>query len=262
MERSRFTVSAKVKAMTRRRWIADTYDEPPVPGNTATLEGDQATHLARVLRAQPGTEYELVTGQRVWQAQITNVSEEVVTFRLLEELQAEEKLAITILLSIFKFDRLEWAVEKLTELGVATIQPVIARRTEKHLAQAAVNRVERWRKIAREAAKQSRRVSLPEISDPQPLNEALRRLADDTSSLRLVLAENEKQYSLRAALEGEISGEHRPIYLALGPEGGWTPEEEALFAEWKWAPVTLGPTILRAETRRDRCRRGHGSMDP
>jgi 16S rRNA (uracil1498-N3)-methyltransferase len=234
--------------MTRRRWIADTFDEPPTPGSHATLEGNQAAHLARVLRAQPGTEYEIVTGQRVWQAQITKVSDVLVTFRLLEELQAEETLAITVLLSIFKFDRLEWAIEKLTELGVSSIQPVIARRTEKHLAQASVNRVERWRKIARETAKQSRRVSIPEIGDPQPLKESLRRLADDASSLRLVLAENEKQYSLRSALEGDPSSERRPIHLALGPEGGWTPEEEALFAEWKWTPVTLGPTILRAET--------------
>ena len=205
-------------------------------------------HLARVLRAQPGMEYDIVTGDRVWHAEITKVSEEVVTFRLIEELQAETTLAITILLSVFKFDRLEWAIEKLTELGVSTIQPVIARRTEKHLAQAAVNRVERWRKIAREAAKQSRRVSIPEIRDPQPLKELLNRLVDEASSLRLVLAENEKQHSLLAALEGDMSSERRPIYLALGPEGGWTGEEEALFADREWTPVTLGPTILRAET--------------
>ena len=128
--------------MTRRRWIADSWEDPIATGSTATLEGDQAAHLARVLRAQPGMEYDIVAGDRVWHAAITQVNEAFVTFELMEELQKETTPDIIVLLSVFKFDRFEWAIEKLTELGVSAIQPVIVRRTEKHLAQAAPNRVD------------------------------------------------------------------------------------------------------------------------
>ena len=87
-------------------------------------------------------------------------------FNLIAEVEADPALPITLVMSVFKFDRMEWAIEKATELGVAGIVPVIARRTEKHLAQAAEKRVERWRRIAREAAQQCRRSDVPLIHDP------------------------------------------------------------------------------------------------
>src|SRR5579885_1808941 len=137
--------------MTRRRWIADTWDE-----GTASLTGEQAAHLIRVLRAQAGMEYDIVAGNRVWHAVMAGIPGDAVRFNLVAEVEADPALPITLLLSIFKFDRLEWAIEKATELGVERIIPIIARRSEKHLVQSAEKRVERWRKIAREAAQQSR----------------------------------------------------------------------------------------------------------
>ena len=102
--------------MTRRRWIADTATE-----TSASLTGSQAEHLARVLRAQPGTQTDIVANSRVYRAQIASVSSEEVLFMLLEEIAVESALPITLLLAIFKFDRMEWAIEKATELGVASI---------------------------------------------------------------------------------------------------------------------------------------------
>src|SRR5882762_2617696 len=150
--------------MTRRRWIADTSTE-----TTACLLGAQAEHLARVLRAQPGTEADVVANGHVYRAAIASVSLQEVSFTLLEEIPSGQPLPITLLLAIFKFDRMEWAIEKATELGAATIVPVVARRTEKHLAQAADKRVERWRRLAQEAAKQSRRSDIPTIEEPVAL---------------------------------------------------------------------------------------------
>jgi 16S rRNA (uracil1498-N3)-methyltransferase len=224
--------------MTRRRWIADRWSE-----STATLTGEQARHLARVLRAGPGMEFDVLAGEQVWRAVIATATEDAVEFHLLEALPSTSALAIGVTLSIFKFDRFEWALEKLTELGVSRIDPAIARRTEKHLAQAAVNRVERWRRIALEAAKQSRRSSIPMVSEPRPLREALRTPPQD--SLRLLLAEDERQQTLLGALKS--SGE-RELMLAVGPEGGWAEDETAMFREYKWQSVSLGTTILRAET--------------
>ena len=229
--------------MTRRRWIADSWDE-----STASLTGEQASHLIRVLRAQAGMEYDIVAGDRVWRGIIAGITGDAVRFNLIAEVEADPALPITLLLSIFKFDRLEWAIEKATELGVARIAPVIARRSEKHLAQSAQNRVERWRRIAREAAKQSRRSDIPVIEDVIPLKTAARQTSDAT---RLLLAEQERSTTLRYAVEEAIknSGEEMPmIHLAVGPEGGWTAEEEALFGAEGWRSVSLGPRILRAET--------------
>lgn len=224
--------------MTRRRWIADTFTD-----TTASLTGDQALHLARVLRAQPGQVFDVVANGFLRRATITDVSEREVTFSLGEELEAEAALPVHLLLAVIKFDHYEWGLEKLTELGAARITPVLARRTEKHLALAAAKRVERWRRITLEAAKQSRRSDLPEVDDPLALAQAITQI---TAPTRLLLAETEQDNTLTAALQREPSP--NSVALAIGPEGGWTADEMQLFADHAWHPITLGPRILRAET--------------
>ncbi|MEO6909468.1 MAG: RsmE family RNA methyltransferase [Edaphobacter sp.] len=227
--------------MTRRRWIADTWTP-----TTAALTGDQAAHLARVLRAEPGQVFDVVAGGFLHRAEIVSVSEDEVTFTLHEELESDTALPLHLLLAVFKFDHMEWAIEKATELGVSQITPILARRTEKHLAQAAAKRAERWRRIALEASKQSRRTTIPEINDPIPLKLALDR---EQSPTRILLSETEQATTLSAALTApDRPTGYESVALSIGPEGGWTPEEMSLFTEHCWAPVTLGPRILRAET--------------
>ena len=223
--------------MTRRRFIADTWTP-----TSATLTGDQAAHLARVLRAAPGQVYDIVANGFLHRAEITAVSPEAVHFTLHEELEADTALPLHLLLAIFKFDHLEWGIEKATELGVRRITPILARRTEKHLREAAPKRVDRWRRIALEASKQSRRTSVPEIADPSPLKAALDA---ERSPNRILLSEIEQSTPLIQALQQAQSPD---TALAIGPEGGWAPEELQLFTEHGWQPVTLGPRILRAET--------------
>jgi 16S rRNA (uracil1498-N3)-methyltransferase len=229
--------------MTRRRWIAERWDEA-----TATLVGPQAEHLARVLRAQPGMQADVVAGGHVFHAEVVAVAGGEVRFNLIRELDADPALPITLVVSVFKFDHMEWGIEKATELGVAAIAPVIARRTEKHLAQAADKRVERWRRIAHEAAKQSRRSDVPLIHDPAPLSQRVRAASEAT---RIVLAEQERSTTLRTlVLEAVDAAQNQvpTLELAFGPEGGWAPEEEALFDANGWRAASLGPRILRAET--------------
>lgn len=227
--------------MTRRRWIADTFTE-----TTASLTGDQALHLARVLRAEPGQVFDVVANGFLRRATVAKVTEREVTFALGEELEVEAALPVHLLLAVIKFDHYEWGLEKLTELGAARMTPVIARRTEKHLAQAAAKRVERWRRIVREASQQSRRSDLPDVDDPLPLKQALAQVSAGT---KLLLAETEQDNTIAAALQQRSSAaESRDVALAVGPEGGWTAEEMNLFSESRWQHVTLGPRILRAET--------------
>ncbi|GGG80579.1 RsmE family RNA methyltransferase [Edaphobacter dinghuensis] len=226
--------------MTRRRWIADTWTP-----TTASLTGDQAAHLARVLRAEPGQIFDVVAGGFLHRAEITSVSDQEVLFTLHEELEADAALPLRLLLAVFKFDHMEWAIEKATELGVAHITPVLARRSEKHLTLAAPKRAERWRRIALEASKQSRRTDIPEIAAPITLKAALEQ---EQSLTRILLSETEQATPLAAALASVGPTGYESVALAIGPEGGWTPEEMAFFATHNWTSVTLGPRILRAET--------------
>jgi 16S rRNA (uracil1498-N3)-methyltransferase len=187
----------------RRRFIADTFSPANGHPTHASLTGEQAVHLARVLRAQPGQLFDVVANGFLHRAEVTEVratgndQELEVLFTLHEELEADAALPIHLLLAVFKFDRFEWAIEKATELGVARITPILARRTEKHLSLAAAKRTERWRRIALESAKQSRRTDIPEILDPTPLPAALAR---ESASLRILLSETEQTLTLAAAL--------------------------------------------------------------
>ncbi len=223
--------------MTRRRWIADEFS-----ANQAALIGEHADHLIRVLRARIGQEFDIAAGPVIRRGRITEIADGRVDFELGDEIPAATATNLTLLLSIFKFDRMEWAIEKCTELGVSRIVPVIARRTDTHLASAASKRVERWRKIVLQAAEQSRGASPPEIADPMKLKEA----AGCAASLKLLLAESENQSTLTDALSANI--DDSTIALAVGPEGGWTDDELHLFHQNGWISATLGTTILRAET--------------
>jgi 16S rRNA (uracil1498-N3)-methyltransferase len=220
--------------MTRRRWIAD-----EVSGDHAALTGAHADHLTRVLRAQLDQEFDVVAHGSAYHARIVTIEDGRVKFKLGEAILQAAIANLTLAISIFKFDRMEWAIEKCTELGAARIVPVVAQRTEKHLAAAAAKRWERWERIARQASEQSRRTAVPEIIHPMKLKDVL--LLAGTS--RIVLAETEQTVMLKdvVAPEGDM-------ILAFGPEGGWTETELQAFVAEGWISASLGPTILRAET--------------
>jgi 16S rRNA (uracil1498-N3)-methyltransferase len=223
--------------MTRRRFIAD-----EVSGDRAALVGEHANHLVRVLRARVGQDFDIATGATVRRGRISSVDDARVDFDLGEEISHTHLAEITLDLAVFKFDRMEWAIEKCTELGVSQIVPVIARRTDAHLAAASAKRAERWQRIARQAAEQSRRATPPQIAAPIKLAEALNLPA----TLRIVLAESEEQALLRDVVKPQTAeGE---IVLAVGPEGGWTEGELQSFRQSGWTSASLGNTILRAET--------------
>jgi 16S rRNA (uracil1498-N3)-methyltransferase len=232
--------------MTRRRWIAD-----EVHGNNAALIGEHALHLARVLRAKVGQEFDIATGDAVRRGKITSISGDRVEFALGAEQAIRPAPLLTLALAIFKFDRMEWAIEKCTEIGIARIIPVIARRTDTRLASAAQKRHDRWQRIARQAAEQSRRASPPEIAAPAKVKDLGSANVSPTgqpeagaTASRIVLAESEDDRLLRDALPVRP----REAVLAVGPEGGWTDDELQWFRESGWIAASLGDTILRAET--------------
>jgi len=207
------------------------------------MRGEEARHLTRVLRVEPGQLFELSDNRQAYLAEITEARGERVTFRVIETLASAPPLVgITLAAALIKFDRFEWMMEKATELGVERVLPVEAARSEKGLMEASRKRQERWSRIARESAQQSRRVTVPEILPAVRFSQALEMCAD----WRGFLEEAGALPLLRALPETRRSADR--IAVLLGPEGGWTGAERQAAADAGWRPVSLGPTVLRAET--------------
>jgi 16S rRNA (uracil1498-N3)-methyltransferase len=233
--------------MTRRRWVADEVRTDEVRGDTAALVGEHAAHLSRVLRAQIGQEFDIAIGNAVRTGKVISVADDRVEFALGHEVSTKPSAHLALALAIFKFDRMEWAIEKCTEIGVDRIIPIIAQRTDSHLANAAAKRHERWERLARQAAEQSRRSTVPEMGAPIKFKEFSSAPIESEASIRAVLDETlvgANGPRLREILEPR----HRKITLAIGPEGGWADDELKLFRNSGWITASLGDTVLRAET--------------
>lgn len=223
----------------RRRFFVD-----EVRSGKAQIEGDEARHLTRVLRVEAGQRYEISDNRNVYLAEIESAHKDNVVFRTLEKLPTSPASArFELYAALIKFDRFEWIVEKATELGVTEIVPIEATRSERGLEKGAAKRLERWRRIALEASQQSRRSHLPEITEPVPLAQALARPATH----RYVLDEKPGAAMLLSALP-TVHTAQDTVAILTGPEGGWTDEERASCTAAGWAPVSMGPLILRAET--------------
>jgi 16S rRNA (uracil1498-N3)-methyltransferase len=222
----------------RRRFFVEQF-----AGRTAVIDGETAHHLGRVLRAQQGQLYELSDGEKVWLGRIEAVTRDRVGFALVEEIPSHPVvLDITLLLSVVKFDAFEWAIEKATELGVSTIVPLAAARSEKALLVAASKRADRWKKILVEASQQSRRVRVPVVA---PLTRPEQGFDAYRTGAQVMLSERGDAPPLREVLAGQA--EPRAV-LAIGPEGGWTDEELAAAIRSGFREASLGRLILRTET--------------
>ncbi len=227
----------------RRRFFVEHFDS-----NSASLRGDAADHLGRVLRAEPGQMYELSDGRVVWLGRVRRVAlsksgSSEIEFELVEPVPAREPaVRIHLLLSIVKFDRFEWSLEKATELGVSWITPLAAERTDRPLLAAAGKRQARWEKIVLESSQQCRRLSPPVLHPPLRSAEAFAR---STEELKILLCERPNTTHIRDVLRNATA---RDAALAIGPEGGWTDAELASARGAEFVETSLGENILRAET--------------
>jgi 16S rRNA (uracil1498-N3)-methyltransferase len=207
------------------------------------MEGEAAHHLGRVLRAQTGQLYELSNGERVWLGRIESVGRDRVQFALVEELPAvHPSVDVTLLLPVVKFEAFEWAIEKATELGVSTIVPIVAQRSENVLVVAAKKRSERWKKILLEASQQCRRLQIPMLETIRLPDDAF---FDKKDGIRLLLSERSDAPHLRNVLTGTRA---KTVTLAIGPEGGWTDRELEVARQSHFVEASLGKLILRTET--------------
>ncbi len=249
----------------RRRFFVDRFEH-----DSASLRDETAEHLGRVLRAETGQLYELSDGKRVWLARVERVAiskrgPNRIDFALVEPIEAPEpSLQIELLISIVKFDRFEWCLEKATELGVDEIIPLAAARTDKALVAAAGKRHERWNRILVESAQQSRRLRPPILHAALLPDKAFAR---SSAALQVFLSERREAKSLRKVLDEvspSVAQALLPVRsssatdpqtratpttsLAVGPEGGWTDDEIASARANGFIEASLGKKVLRTET--------------
>ena len=223
----------------RRRFFVEQFTD-----SRAVIEGEAAHHLGRVLRAQEGQLYELSDGKRVWLGRVERATRDRIEFALIEEIAVvQPSVEVTLLLSIVKFDAFEWAIEKATELGVGTIVPVAAGRSEKALISAAAKRAERWKKILLEASQQSRRVRVPVLEEMARATDAF---GSSNGSTKIMLSERREAPLLPQILSAPTSS--KAVTLAIGPEGGWTDSEFDVARRVGFLEASLGKLILRTET--------------
>ena len=224
--------------MSRRRFFV-----PQIRRGQAELAGEDAEHLVRVLRAEVGQVYEISDNDSLFLARITLARKSLVEFDVIEELPVPAVSARTsLLVALFKFDRLEWLIEKATELGVDEIIPFESERSEHGLSQASHKRLARWQKIAMEASQQSRRIRLPLICDTIGFEAAVAIVA----TFKIFLDEDATAPILTQLARPMDSDSHCAILL--GPEGGWTSGERSFVVANGWHACSLGTTILRSET--------------
>lgn len=222
-------------------------DLPLVAGLETLLPAGAARHV-QVLRLQPGDTITLFDGRGSdWPAEVLRMGRSDVEVRIGEPVAVERELdvRITLALGMPANDRMDWLVEKATELGAFAIQPLMCERSVLRLAgERADKRVAHWRGIAAAAAEQCGRARLPEIAAPRRFDEWLRERAGSDDELRLVLSLAEATQPLAALLHAAP----RAICLLSGPEGGLAPHEDAAARAAGWQPVSLGARTLRAET--------------
>ena len=220
--------------MSHRFFLSQTPTE-----DTARLEGDEARHLARVMRAKTGDTVELFDGQGTsWTATVQAIQRNHVLLRL-DQKQSEtisNKPTITLAVALPKGDRQKWLIEKITELGTDSLVPLTTTRSVAEPTAAAISRLQRG---VIESCKQSGRNRLLEITQPQSLHNLL---TTSSASLRILACPDGTP--MQSILLKPIDN----ILIAIGPEGGFTDEEIRTANASGFAQMSLCQNILRSET--------------
>jgi 16S rRNA (uracil1498-N3)-methyltransferase len=242
--------------MTLRRFYAPPSAFAP-DEKSVILSAEETRHLRDVLRLHSGDEISVFDGAgREFQCAIETVtrnSTDLVVIAEVEPTRPESPLHLTLAIALLKGEKFDLAIQKATELGVKRIVPLTTERADVRLRDShdTKKRVARWQRIALEAAKQTGRAGVPEVTAPLTFNSLLMMSAVDErksprNAARLMFSEREG--GSLSEVTSNIAGQPGDVVALVGPEGGWTDEEIELAREGGWEIVTLGGRTLRAET--------------
>lgn len=220
-----------------------------ISDNKAIVIGDDVKHIRDVLRYCVGDNLDICDENGIkYMTKITNISAQDISLDILEvcETTTEPRVKVTLFQGLPKSDKLEWIIQKCTELGISEVVPVITDRVIVKLDEKGIDKkLERWNKIALEAAKQSGRQRVPRVEKPIKL----KKLIENISKYDILILpyECEKEKTIKSALRN-LNKNCENVAILIGPEGGFSEEEIALLNLENVNIVTLGPRILRTET--------------
>ncbi|HTL60149.1 MAG TPA: 16S rRNA (uracil(1498)-N(3))-methyltransferase [Nitrospira sp.] len=210
------------------------------------ITGPLLHHLRASLRLQAGEILSLIDDQGIrYRTEITEVTNRAVIGRIIDQTPPPAKPSTSLVLAqaLLKGEKMDWVIQKATELGVDRIVPILAGHS---VVRPRADRIEhqraRWQRIAWEASQQSERCSVPVMDEPRTVTQLL--VNSKNARTKILLAERSNGASL-SRLSFPADGD---VWLLIGPEGGWEKEEMREAIEEGFTPVTLGPRILRAET--------------
>jgi 16S rRNA (uracil1498-N3)-methyltransferase len=228
--------------------MADRYFVPSLAeADHVVIDGPEAHHLLHVVRGKVGDEVVLFDGSGwEYRASIVRTGRSRVELQIVSRCAVDRELPfpVTLAVALPKGDRQRWLVEKLVELGVATLVPLI---TQRGVAQPVAGALDRLRRAVVEASKQCGRNRLMAIAEPQSLSELVEAVGRDAASGTLLLAHPHGKPLVQALGERGDRTADRWV-CAVGPEGGFTDDELAIARNARWEIVGLGPRTLRVET--------------
>jgi 16S rRNA (uracil1498-N3)-methyltransferase len=212
-------------------------------GSSVKLSTEETRHLRHVLRLSTGDQVQIFNGEgREFVAEIVTVGKRETLLNIVDEISApapESNLDLTIAASVYKNDKFDLVIQKAVELGVARIAPIVTFRSETKI-DAALNRTERWRKIALEATKQCERARIMSVDEPVTFADFLSSLNDESGKLLM--------FSEKDGRSIPDLGDPKKITALVGPKGGWEDSEIELAEGRGFVPVKLGKRIMKAET--------------
>ena len=219
-----------------------------VKGTAITVSGDEAHHIVDVMRLKVSDSVVTFDGLgREYTGVITRADKHslVIEVKSVRESESASRARVTVIQAIPKREKIEYFIEKATELGVSVVSPVLTARTIPDWSdEKKASHVERWRKLAREASKQCGRLDVPEISKITGFRDLMAGITAK-KEVKLIAALDYRAIPLKTALL-DLNG--APVIIAIGPEGDFTPEEIEMAVAQGFRIVSLGPRVLKSDT--------------
>lgn len=220
------------------------YFSKKIENNRFTLTEEDTYHITKVMRMVKDDKIEVVYQENTYICKIVSLSP-LVEAEIVEEIKNNQELKtqVTIVQSLVKEQKMDYILQKTVELGVDKIIPYCASRSVIKINEKKDKKIERWKSILKEAAEQSKRIKIPEITNPINLSNLV-KLSD--YDIKFLCTVNESSQNLKKVLSNMVSG--AKILFVIGPESGFTPEEEKVMMENGFLSISLGNSVLRTET--------------
>lgn len=221
------------------------YFNDKIDNNIVTLNQDDSYHIKKVMRMKLGEKIEVVSNKICYIAEITSLDTDNVHARIIEkkEENPEMNIKVSLVQSLVKEQKMDFIIQKATELGVSEIIPYEATRSIIKTNGKEDKKIDRWQKIAKEASEQSKRVEIPKIKPILSLDELIQL---DNYDVKILCTVRENSKNIKNILSNVKTND--TMLIVVGPEGGFTEQEEEKMIENGFVTVSLGNTVLRTET--------------